>query len=352
MTGGTEQPTDISRARAEGARRAKGHGITVREERVLGWLSNHRHGWNTAAQIAVQTPGGELTDYQAARAASALHGAHLVDVDNRNPDPAAVLYQINAAGITRAGPSMPADPGPLDLLVSPWDAAGVASLNGFQRHDMRYHPFTCGNPDCPGRGLGEQVLAAGADEWMCPARGCGYRQFWAYRFMIDGSWQDMSAAEAGLLGAVAKADRIPLARVQGGPEQRTEDRRPTGQLIGQLAALTDELTRRLRQYETAITWDTTCTEHGVLLDAAYADRVRIEQLQEVMDAQSAALAAQEALIAAYQADPGVERRDDRLVITALRRAAETAAGHIETVMQRIAAEGEPLSVNDPIGPPA
>ena len=57
----------------------------------------------------------------------------------------------------------------------------VRNLNDFQDSGAG-HPFTCEN------GCGN--LIAKTDGWHCPK--CDYRQYWAHKAMLDGSWRKWS----------------------------------------------------------------------------------------------------------------------------------------------------------------
>jgi len=75
-------------------------------------------------------------------------------------------------------------------VVAPWTSDQVASLNGYQESG-KFHPFTCGNPDCPRIRDRPSVLIARVPGWVCPMN-CGYQQDWAHDWMANGSWKDMS----------------------------------------------------------------------------------------------------------------------------------------------------------------
>ena len=65
----------------------------------------------------------------------------------------------------------------LDQITAPFTAAQTQLLNAFQ-FSGRFHPFTCGGPDCP---ESSATLIATPDGWRCIY--CDYRQGWAHAFM-------------------------------------------------------------------------------------------------------------------------------------------------------------------------
>jgi hypothetical protein len=71
------------------------------------------------------------------------------------------------------------------MVLAPWSADQVDSLNGFQRSGA-FHPFTC--PREHEREDDDRLLALAAG-WKCCQEGCGYTQEWAHAFMADWSWQ-------------------------------------------------------------------------------------------------------------------------------------------------------------------
>lgn len=76
------------------------------------------------------------------------------------------------------------------VVRAPWTHHQVASLNAYQASGV-FHPFTCGNDDCPGTEdddePGHAALIAHEDGWQCPA--CDYRQDWAHAFIASGDWR-------------------------------------------------------------------------------------------------------------------------------------------------------------------
>ena len=73
-----------------------------------------------------------------------------------------------------------------DTVYAPFTPEQVKSLNGFQNSEL-WHPFTCGNDDCPHPPFEHSNLVAREDGWHCPR--CNYRQNWAHKFMADFSWK-------------------------------------------------------------------------------------------------------------------------------------------------------------------
>jgi hypothetical protein len=79
-------------------------------------------------------------------------------------------------------------PNTLNVIEAPFTPAQVESLNGFQSSGV-FHPFTCGNDNCPGKGrnfINLDILEATEQGWVCPS--CDYTQDWAHNFMADNSW--------------------------------------------------------------------------------------------------------------------------------------------------------------------
>jgi len=90
----------------------------------------------------------------------------------------------------------------LPVARAPWTAGQVSSLNDFQAAGG-FHPYTCGNDDCPGTAGddedGERAsLVAREDGWHCPA--CDYTQDWALAFIADGGWRDWTGIEVRVNG--------------------------------------------------------------------------------------------------------------------------------------------------------
>jgi hypothetical protein len=71
-------------------------------------------------------------------------------------------------------------------VTAPFTPAQVASLAAYQA-EFPGHAFTC-----PRDLTGRMNLVPGISGWTCPdvSGRCGYRQYWAHRFMADGSWRD------------------------------------------------------------------------------------------------------------------------------------------------------------------
>jgi hypothetical protein len=77
-------------------------------------------------------------------------------------------------------------------VSAPWTPGQVDSLNGYQVSGLM-HPYTC-----PGRLVGHRegsVLTATVAGWVCPD--CGYRQDWAHRWSVDGTWEQLQGPVAG-----------------------------------------------------------------------------------------------------------------------------------------------------------
>jgi len=68
----------------------------------------------------------------------------------------------------------------------PFTPEQVASLNDFQASGA-FHPYTCGNDDCPGVDGEHASLVAHENGWRCPA--CDYTQAWAHASTADNSWR-------------------------------------------------------------------------------------------------------------------------------------------------------------------
>lgn len=66
------------------------------------------------------------------------------------------------------------------IVYAPWSDRQVASINSFQQCNY-VHSFTCG--EC------RNDLVAKHFGFVCPTKGCEYRQDWCHEFMADGSWE-------------------------------------------------------------------------------------------------------------------------------------------------------------------
>lgn len=70
---------------------------------------------------------------------------------------------------------------PMNTLNAPFSVQDVEILNNYQNSGM-VHPFTCGKRDDH---VGDDVLIATTNGWVCPHPGCDYTQNWAWSFMAD-----------------------------------------------------------------------------------------------------------------------------------------------------------------------
>ncbi len=71
-------------------------------------------------------------------------------------------------------------------VEAPFTEWQVKSLNAFQEHGT-FHPFTCGNDNCPHPKYEHSVLYAQEDGWHCP--NCDYTQNWAHAGMANWDWE-------------------------------------------------------------------------------------------------------------------------------------------------------------------
>ncbi len=70
-------------------------------------------------------------------------------------------------------------------IEAPWSDAQVASLVRFQT-DARVHPFTCPREHTIRKGefqIDVRLMPTTAG-WICPVRGCDYKQTWAHVSML------------------------------------------------------------------------------------------------------------------------------------------------------------------------
>ncbi len=69
-------------------------------------------------------------------------------------------------------------------IEAPWSDAQVASLVRFQT-DTRVHPFTCPreHSDYYDNRIDACLMPTTAG-WICPVRGCDYKQTWAHVSML------------------------------------------------------------------------------------------------------------------------------------------------------------------------
>ena len=67
-------------------------------------------------------------------------------------------------------------------IYAPFTDQQVRLLNQFQLEELA-HPFTCPRHDSAE--VGETVLTATRDGWVCPREGCDYTQDWAHDYMAD-----------------------------------------------------------------------------------------------------------------------------------------------------------------------
>ena len=67
-------------------------------------------------------------------------------------------------------------------IHAPWDAATVLALDAYQKSG--WHPYTCGEPDCPGRSAEHHnVLVPTGEGWRCPY--CPYTQDWCFNGSVE-----------------------------------------------------------------------------------------------------------------------------------------------------------------------
>lgn len=64
-------------------------------------------------------------------------------------------------------------------IQAPFSPERVAALNRYQTRG-KFHPFTC-----PNEHVGEAVLLATREGFVCPVEGCEYSQDWAHAFMAQ-----------------------------------------------------------------------------------------------------------------------------------------------------------------------
>ena len=87
------------------------------------------------------------------------------------------------------------------IVWAPWTTEQVEALNRYQTAG-KMHPFTC-----PEHVSGSPSLVARREGWRCSkpyGEDCGYRQYWAHRFMLD-----PAASGGGLFEQVKRADEMP-----------------------------------------------------------------------------------------------------------------------------------------------
>lgn len=73
-----------------------------------------------------------------------------------------------------------------ESVKAPFTEEQVKSLNAYQRSGY-FHPFTCGNDNCPHKRHEHSVLYAKTDGWHCP--NCNYTQNWAHVWMANWEWK-------------------------------------------------------------------------------------------------------------------------------------------------------------------
>lgn len=66
-------------------------------------------------------------------------------------------------------------------VKTPWTQEQIDALNRFQQ-EGGMHPYTCGQREGH---VGDDVLVATAQGWVCPHEGCDYTQGWAHGFSAD-----------------------------------------------------------------------------------------------------------------------------------------------------------------------
>lgn len=62
------------------------------------------------------------------------------------------------------------------IIASPWSETQVLSLSEYQLVGL-LHPYTC---------LCGEILGVTREGFVCE---CGYKQNWALKFAVDGSWR-------------------------------------------------------------------------------------------------------------------------------------------------------------------